>query len=279
MSLTEDDWLRQIAADPDDDAIRLIFADWLEEHGDVARAEFIRVQVRLAALPEKAPERTALTRRERELWIEHHDTWLAKVPKELRKKLTFWRGFAAHLKCTASQWLPSAERLQQACPLLTTLRLTNIGANQLESLAASPHLARLTMLDLAHKRIGDAGAAALAASPHLARLSGLHLVSNWIGDAGVTALAASSHLTRLTTLDLMNNMIGDPGVTALAASPYLARLISLIVAWNYIGTTGAKALAASPHLARLTSLHLECNHIGTTGKKALQKRFGDGVRF
>src|SRR5262245_41658733 len=39
--------LAAIRAAPDDDAPRLIFADWLEEHGDADRAEFIRVQVEL----------------------------------------------------------------------------------------------------------------------------------------------------------------------------------------------------------------------------------------
>ena len=28
---------------PDDDALRLVYADWLEEHGDLARSDFIRV--------------------------------------------------------------------------------------------------------------------------------------------------------------------------------------------------------------------------------------------
>src|SRR5579885_46194 len=33
-----------VLAAPDDDAPRLIYADWLDEHGEPARAEFIRVQ-------------------------------------------------------------------------------------------------------------------------------------------------------------------------------------------------------------------------------------------
>jgi uncharacterized protein (TIGR02996 family) len=43
-----------IIADPDDDALRLVYADFLEQHGDaadLARAEFVRVQVTLAPLP------------------------------------------------------------------------------------------------------------------------------------------------------------------------------------------------------------------------------------
>ena len=51
MTTTVADLLAEIIAHPADDAPRLIYADWLEEHGDSARAEFIRVQCELARLP------------------------------------------------------------------------------------------------------------------------------------------------------------------------------------------------------------------------------------
>ena len=34
--------------DPADVATRLVYADWLDDHGDAARAEFVRLQVRLS---------------------------------------------------------------------------------------------------------------------------------------------------------------------------------------------------------------------------------------
>src|SRR5262245_58863227 len=40
-------FLKAIAEAPDDDGPRLVYADWLEEHGDPARAEFIRVRCEL----------------------------------------------------------------------------------------------------------------------------------------------------------------------------------------------------------------------------------------
>lgn len=49
------DWaafLAAIRADPKDDTARLVVADWLDEHGEGERAEFIRVQVALAGLSE-----------------------------------------------------------------------------------------------------------------------------------------------------------------------------------------------------------------------------------
>jgi uncharacterized protein (TIGR02996 family) len=37
--------LQAILESPDDDDVRLIYADWLEDHGDDARAQFIRMQI------------------------------------------------------------------------------------------------------------------------------------------------------------------------------------------------------------------------------------------
>jgi uncharacterized protein (TIGR02996 family) len=50
MSDAQAAFLAAICAEPDDDAPRLIYADWLEEHGDLDRAEFIRAQCELARL-------------------------------------------------------------------------------------------------------------------------------------------------------------------------------------------------------------------------------------
>lgn len=43
---------------PDDDTPRLVYADWLDEHGQPERAEFIRVQCEMAAIPDPPPEPT-----------------------------------------------------------------------------------------------------------------------------------------------------------------------------------------------------------------------------
>src|SRR5437899_1980594 len=59
-----------IRAAPDDDAPRLVYADWLDEHGHPERAEFIRVQCELART-----DSPALRRREAELLAAHHDAF------------------------------------------------------------------------------------------------------------------------------------------------------------------------------------------------------------
>src|SRR5436309_6205981 len=60
--------LAAIRAAPEDDAPRLVYADWLDENGQPERAEFIRVQCELARC--ESPE---LRKREAELLAEYHD--------------------------------------------------------------------------------------------------------------------------------------------------------------------------------------------------------------
>ncbi len=71
-----------LLANPNDDGPRLAYADWLEEHGgpeDRARAEFIRLQVQLARLPEGDSVREQLAQRESELHDRHQEHWEAAV--------------------------------------------------------------------------------------------------------------------------------------------------------------------------------------------------------
>ncbi len=52
MTTLDHSLLAAVVAAPADDAVRLICADWLEEHGDLTRAEFFRLQVVVAAAEE-----------------------------------------------------------------------------------------------------------------------------------------------------------------------------------------------------------------------------------
>ncbi len=50
MPTIRENFIQDIIEHPEDDAPRLIFADWLDENGEPERAELIRVQIRLAEL-------------------------------------------------------------------------------------------------------------------------------------------------------------------------------------------------------------------------------------
>src|SRR5258707_731391 len=90
--MTHDDaFLQAIIDRPDDDAPRLIYADWLDERGD-PRGEFIRVQCALAGMDEYDPRRWDLMARERELLSRYAPEWLGATIATL-PGWRFRRGF------------------------------------------------------------------------------------------------------------------------------------------------------------------------------------------
>ncbi len=76
--MEEEAFLRAISAAPDDSAVRLIYADWLEDQGD-PRAEFVRLQVRLREMPVEDPGRPQLQSREQQLRASCPAYWLARL--------------------------------------------------------------------------------------------------------------------------------------------------------------------------------------------------------
>src|SRR5262249_18558751 len=65
----------------DNDAPRLIYADYLEEHGDADQAEFIRLQVHQASL-HRGPWERSMTGREQELLKRHVQEWTSPILKQ-----------------------------------------------------------------------------------------------------------------------------------------------------------------------------------------------------
>jgi uncharacterized protein (TIGR02996 family) len=125
------DWptfIAAIIANPDDDTIRLVAADFLEEHGDPDRSAFIRIQVELARLGAigegKSLEVDHLRAKERlilgplsvswKLWAAEECPELVKVNFRDRsrldaevigaERLTWERGFIQGVTCPAEVW-------------------------------------------------------------------------------------------------------------------------------------------------------------------------------
>jgi len=87
--------LASIWEHPHEDTPRLVYADWLDEHDNAPRAEFIRVQCELARLDEwDDAERVAeLRAREARLWKPNAKAWKADLPRTLQQRAAFRRGF------------------------------------------------------------------------------------------------------------------------------------------------------------------------------------------
>jgi uncharacterized protein (TIGR02996 family) len=106
--VTHDDaFLQAILESPDDDTPRLVYADYLDEHGDPDRAEFIRVQVALASLPPGDLRQQQLGDRERQLLAGHREEWLGPL-RPLLSGWAFRRGFLDAITVPAATYLRHA---------------------------------------------------------------------------------------------------------------------------------------------------------------------------
>ncbi len=88
-------FLAAVCASPDDDLPRLVFADWLDEHGDPARAEFIRLQCHTARVGKLDPTWAPAKLREFDLFKANEPAWRTPTASaEGRMLMDRWvRGF------------------------------------------------------------------------------------------------------------------------------------------------------------------------------------------
>lgn len=298
-------FLQAIADAPEEDAPRLVYADWLEEHGDESdreRAEFIRAQCLLACIPSADPRYVALAAREKELRDGSVAHWKATLP---RASGVSWhhddleRGFVRHCEFRIfATFAEHAEIMLQATPapivsfgqlngckklalhpafrLVRRILLRNSGIrdDDLAALGQSPHRAGLTGLMLCDSRVGPDGARAFISGMPGMRLRTLRLLRNALHDSVAEAIAACPASRLLTTLDLSQTQLTDAGAIALANSPHLANLTTLDLSGNDIRYAGALGLADSPYLQRLTQLALRYTRMQPDALARLAERFG-----
>jgi uncharacterized protein (TIGR02996 family) len=262
---SETGFLAEIRERPDDDAPRLVYADWLDDHGDSDRAEFVRAQVRLAALPEWDPQRFELEERALDLLAEHRDRWLAHLPRWARaEELEFRRGTLESARLTPSVFLRHGERLAQLVPLtrlqldgcerpeqlgqlVAALRLTELEFTSISGLASQQRLLlsnldapRLTKLWQRRGSRSSADPEELAAWPGLARLTNLLVTMS--PSAG--AILKSPHLGPLRRLALNDGSLDPLDWATLANHKQLSGLQSLDVSRNN-PALGIAALASA----------------------------------
>src|SRR4051794_32638868 len=112
-------FLQDIVEHPDDDAPRLIYADWLADHGDEDRAELIRLQCRRAEMIVVDADYRSILGRETRLLEQHADRWRAALPKLPGVEWgDFSRGFVDGIRAdSAEALLASAEAVYRAAPV------------------------------------------------------------------------------------------------------------------------------------------------------------------
>jgi uncharacterized protein (TIGR02996 family) len=268
--------LRAILDNPDDDAPRLIYADWLDENGDADRAAFIRAQIKLARLPQDDPDRDRVVQTERTLWKANRDAWKAWVPKWAHVD-RFHRGFLEEVRCDAEDFIAHSDEIRSRTPLIGA-RLDGQGLIAV-AVFRSRTLEGLRRLTVSFAMRGQEWQQ-FADCPYLEKLVELDLTSNGGGNWMIHALVNATAVPALRSLKLKWCGLGDSHAITIASAPSSARLRELDLGRNYISRDGAKAIIESPHL-NLDYLNLQHNPLTADRLtvEALRKKFGERVKL
>jgi uncharacterized protein (TIGR02996 family) len=258
--------LADVCEHPEDDTPRLVYADWLEEHGGQReRAEAIRLGVRRRRLDDLDPEAWVLDSQLR--WMHETDraAWKAELPKLDGVSFGGFRGGLVRLATvhSSAHLLRHEEALFGAVPL-DYLQLFVEGPGDTAALARCRYLHRLHTLEISGMiRPTHLDLPLLAGCPGLARLRRLRIPEGAHEDGLLRALASCPAWPALESLTLYRGMFGAPGLRALASAPVLSTLRSLELSRCHMGNAGLRALLRSPHVGRLHRLDLSENNLGT----------------
>jgi len=244
-------FLNAICTNPNDDLARLVYADWIEEQGDSARAEFIRIQIERFRSASNDREARQLSWREYELLREHEYDWRQELPEQLQSHAIFRRGFVYRIECSLRELLEATRDhiLRDPVEVLSVY----VDSLDPEWLAYHPPPLTLPLSDLQIR-------CPLSVGPLL-----------------VTALVRYGPFPRLKRLRIADANFGDDGVSLLRATPTFPEVNELDLSFCGIGDRGAEELAESEWLTQLTSLRLTGNMISAGRLQWLRHRFGNAL--
>lgn len=237
-------FFREIKENPDDDTPRLIFADWLQEHGDAtaaARGEFLRSRVLRQRLPPDDPIHGLLKRREGELFTAYRWAWLGPLADQARYwefdrgLVQIWAQGEKALTAEVATWAATEAGLW-----IDALALTDVTLTHLVRLSESPLLEQLSTLDLSDNQLGELGV--LFEGSRGSQLHRLVLSRNRLGGQGIVPLAASIRLRQLRVLELERNLLRDDAADQLATAPSLQNLRVLRLRHNHFSSQGIARL-------------------------------------
>jgi uncharacterized protein (TIGR02996 family) len=237
-NMTEEEaLLHAICTHPDDDTPRLVYADWLQEHGNEERAEFIRVQCQL----DLNPQDEALQTREGELINRYGQEWQRESENNgVEVCGGFQRGFQSRLRVVKidENMIKSIVEVIGRMPIHSLdFACSNVSPDQFGMLVNAPALTRINDLTLS-KDIMDEHLAHLARMPQLE-----HLWLTNCGSINDESLRYLQPLNALRTLDIQLTNITNAGVARALEDPgFLPRIERIIPYSEYSGGPTKQAL-------------------------------------
>lgn len=252
------DWavaIAAIAAVPQDDAPRILFANWLESQGD-PRGEYIRLQCELAAGPFRS-KRRAIANRCKALFKEHRRQWENTL--SAKGEWTWRRGFVSSARMSASQLNKHGATVFSREPI-DSLGITQCKAS-LNCLNSKDWLSRLRILKLRGEIVQET--LEFLTMQSFPRLKSLNLGDSRLAKIPLAALFQSNSLREIKSLALSGNDLKDQALNGLLNAEQ--KLESLYLSRNQLTDRALDIIGESPACRSLKRLTLSGN-AGLTDK-------------
>ena len=253
---------RAILDNPDDDTLRLIYADAVEEGGDERRAAFIRTQVELSQLPEYDPSWIRFRYLHRETFF---GDWLSKelpgLPRGLEwAREPFRRGFPAAIRADdVAVFANHSDEIFGLAPI-DSLELSSTTLSDAMEFAENPWRNRLRSLSVTHG-LGGQTAKLLLGSTHYERLKELKIGAGLSTASTVNSIVKSRTFKQLTALSCPDSASGQTLINELIHLTEPPRLESLDIAGNRLTHEQLPQLLLAPAIGLVQNLDLSDNNL------------------
>ena len=270
--------IQTILDNPADDAARLVYADWQQEHGDPFHAELIRLQCKRGSKgkPDKR-ERELLKRPENAVLLERGEA--------------FERGFvteARYASCGEGPEGPINELDDVPLDRVLFVNCCDYGdqwptLEDAKRLAKNPVARRVRRVSFFEYTLDADILRALARSPHLLNLRDVVLSYSGTDSAALADLLLAKSVRGVERLLIQGDTdftdFGEP-LARVLADPRAARLRLLWVAPQYTAGSLADALLAAPELPELqVRLPNTAEWLTPAVRAALRAKYGKRVAF
>jgi uncharacterized protein (TIGR02996 family) len=261
--------LRGIVEYPHDEARRLIYSDWLEEHGEEIRAEFIRCQIAKTKFIDGTARHSEMERKckelfksagslERRRWIAPYNRWFNRRQNFLNTlaESAFDRGFIEQLKFSFAQFAEHGQKLFNHKQPLIRLNLWG-SFESLEAFGRNPALMHVRGLGLDALFTPLETFETLFSLPYLNRIEYLRLYNVGLNDRSLESIVRCPACRELEILSAWSNHVTDHGVHQICHAPFAETLRLLNLGGSHeISDTGVRQIAANRRFQNLRRLYL-----------------------
>lgn len=262
-----------ICLSPEDDLLRMMFADLLEEQGHpatAARAAYIRCQIEAESLPRGSRSRQEFDRRLAALREQFRDEWDRNFDNHDHQRMIAIRrrGFVDDVQIAVDHLVTLGGRIFAAAPVrfLRILEASRpqVAAEAWEQVGRQPWLQRLHGLQL---------------GPRLCQLNGLDRPR--VDSPPMRMLLTAAGWNQLKSLELPSNQLDDAWLIAFLhrrfESSWVMSVCEIDLSDNYLTDASAYALAAAPWPRELTRIKLKGNRFSPLALAMLRRRFASAL--